>query len=192
MRQRRAPRKRSHSPVAPLLAFSHQCQLLVYLPFLVPSTDPAPGSRRPQAPLLRQPCPKAVPGQTPGRPHSNSGRSNSIRRATGSKAVDTAAQGHGEECQDTPAVKCLWLLGSWHLTHRAAQPQEGEGGQASRLGSHICLALPPQAKGCWEEVAESLAPGLSGSCGTDREGQALHRSGHAPGSRGGPRIGCQF
>lgn len=44
------------SPVASLLAFSHQCQLLVYLPFHVSLTGPGLGSQRPQAPLLRQPC----------------------------------------------------------------------------------------------------------------------------------------
>lgn len=156
-------------------------------------TDPGPAIfQRPQAPFLRQLCfpasvsslPKAAfewravaPLKDPRVTHAvPTGTGESLR--TMHTAMNRAPQGQGEGCQDTPAVECPWLPGSWHLIW-ATQPKGSSTPRGRQLsGLLICLAPPPWAKGSWErEGAESLAPRLGSSCGIHREDGRLVPSG---------------
>lgn len=137
-------------------------------------------------------------GCTPQRPQSNSevptGTGEPLR--TIHTAMNIAPQGQGEGCQDTPAVECPQLPGSWHLSW-ATQPVSSTPGGRWLAGLLTCLAPPPWAKGSWErEGAERLAPRLGlwvlwhpqgGWQAGSLRGQASHGSGHAPVSRGRPR-----
>lgn len=217
MEQCLAPRKCSETGCSAVIRLTHGSWPFLtnasagLFPLHLPLTDLGPAVfQRPQAPFLRQLCspasvsrlPKAALERRAVAPLKDPRVTQAVPTGTGEPlrtmhtAMNRAPQGQGEGCQDTPAVECPQLPGSWHFIW-ATQPKGSSTPGGRRLaGLLICLAPPPWAEGSWElKGAESLAPRLGSSCGIHREdgrpapsGVRLPRgSGHVPVSRGRPR-----
>lgn len=191
MEQCLAPRKCSETGCSAVICLTHGSWPFLtnasagLFPLHLPLTDPGPAVfQRPQAPFLRQLCSPASVSSVPNAalerrvvaPLKDARVTQAVPTGTGEPlrtmhtAMNTAPQGQAEGCQDTSAVECPRLPGSWHFIW-ATQPKGSSTPGGRRLaGLLICLAPPSWATGSWErEGVESLAPRLGISCGIHRE-----------------------